>query len=196
MATLTTDTRELRALADALRRAPEQAAELVQVAAYECSEILASTIRDAAPEFQGDLRSSIEGRVVQAQAGAANVTAEVSAGVPYALVQDVGRRPGKMPPEAPIRRYVRLKISRGQIDLGVEGRRGSVTGRGGRYRTGVGDRRMSAERSLVYLIRRAIGRKGTRPHNYIDRGIRAAEPHLSARIARLEDQLAALLERA
>lgn len=173
MATLTTDTREVRALADALRRAPREASQLVGVAAYECSEIAAAMLREAAPEFQGDLRSSIEGRVVRAVVGGpAGVEAEVSSGVPYALVQDQGRRPGKMPPDAPIRRWVQLKANRS----------------GG----GLSERELD---SMVYLIRRAIGRKGTRPQNYVDRGVRAAMPHVDARLARLEDQLVALLER-
>lgn len=173
MATLTTDTHELRDLAAAMHRAPQLTADAVQVAAYECSEIIASFLREAAPEFQGDLRSSIEGHVVQASTGSAAVVAEVSAGVPYALVQDVGRRPGKMPPEAPIRRWVQLKASRGGASMS--------------------EREL---RSATYLIRRHIGRHGTRPHHYIDHGMRAAAPHIDSRIARLEDHLVAILERA
>lgn len=173
MSTLTTDTHELRAFADAMHRAPAAAADAVAVAAYEASEIMASFLRESAPEFQGDLRSSIQpGSSVRASLTSLSAESEVTAGVPYALIQDVGRRPGRMPPEAPIRRWVQLKADRTGSPLT--------------------EREL---RSATFLIRRHIGRHGTRPTRYIDRGLQGAAPHVDSRMAKLEDELVRILER-
>ena len=192
MADLVIDTREMKALVGMLHRAPLEAVQELQVGAYEATEILAAFLKESAPEFQGDLRSSIQGE--RASIGVGTIEAAVSAGVPYAIVQDVGRRSGKWPPEAPIRRWVQLKIRRGEIESTVSGRRGSLTGRGGRYRSGVGSRRASELRSIVYVIRRHIAEHGTKPTRYIDRGMRAAEPHVNAHLERLEARVAARIE--
>lgn len=158
----------------ALAAAPTAAARAIQAAAHDIAAEVASFIREAAPEFQGDLRSSIEGDVSHATVAAGGtVEAVVTAGVPYALVQDVGRRPGKWPPEAPIRRWVELRANRLGAPLSPH----------------------DLDR-LTFLVRRAIGEGRSRhqrnPSRYIERGLDKARPRIEARLAQLEVELAAI----
>jgi hypothetical protein len=128
-------------------------AQAADRAAGNMAIIAAAMIKDSAPQFLGALSSGIEGHLTAAVGVVA--AAEVTASVPYALVQDQGRRPGKWPPKEPIRRWVELKIKRGQMSEGeVE--------------------------SLTFLVRRKIGRHGTKGTHYIAKGMRAAKPAIEA----------------
>lgn len=165
----TVDTTQLNQFKEALKRSPAKLATALERTGVECAKILEHHLKRKAPKFLGELQSSIDARVVR---NPQQVEAAVVSPVPYAHVQDEGRRPGKMPPEAPIKRWVELKLFKR-----------------------AGKRSKESElRSLTFLIRRAIARKGTKPTQYIDKGVKDATPALEKRMQMLGAEIGRMLE--
>jgi hypothetical protein len=65
-----------------------------------------------------------------------------------------GRKPGRWPPEDPIRKWVRLKLMKGSRGSKKKERAGTTT-------------RTTDEDSLVFLVRRKIGQEGTKAQPHI-----------------------------
>jgi hypothetical protein len=178
MAQTSIDTTQLARFQEALKRSPAKLRETLQRIGVECAKIMEHHLKRKAPQFLGELQSSIDGRV--AMEGNNTVAAVVSP-VPYAHIQDVGRRPGKMPPEQPIRRWVELKLFK---------RAGIKPGRGKASRESF-DRQVD---SLTYLVRRKIAKHGTKPTLYIDKAVAAATPALTKRMQALAGEIARMLD--
>jgi len=165
------ESEQLRAFADDLMNSAPVIQKLINKSTIRIAVILEAHIKEKAPQFQGNLVNSIRGRAkVQGRAHAAVVSSSVA----YAKVQDEGRRPGKMPPHDPIRRWVELKLFK-RAGIAADGMDQSID-------------------SITYLIRRAIGRKGTKATKYITRGIRAATPQIEAELKRLGEEIRRYLE--
>lgn len=183
MKTTTIDTSQLEKFRETLQRSPERLRNAIQRAGVESAKTLEHHLRRQAPKFMGELSNSIEG---SCDMRGGNAEAIASSSVPYALIVDTGRKPGKMPPEEPIRRWVELKLfKRGGFmrkKLAAQGRK--------RARTGERQREIN---SLVYLIRRKIGREGTKPTHYIDKGLTAATPALKRRMEQLKAEVVRML---
>lgn len=184
MARTSIDTTRLKQFREALKKSPEKLRESLQRTGVECAKILAHHIKRKAPKFQGELSNSIDGR---SQLLGHNAEAAVVSSVPYAQVQDVGRRPGKMPPEEPIRRWVELKLFKrgGMMKKILESQ--------GRKRARKGERERTVA-SLTFLIRRKIGREGTKATNYVTSGLRAATPALTKKMDALAAEVRRLLD--
>lgn len=178
MAQTIIDTRQLELFQTALKQSPGKLREILQRTGVECAKIMEHHLKRKAPKFIGELQSSIDGR---AEMVGKNAEAVVVSPVPYAHIQDVGRRPGKMPPDAPIRRWVDLKLFK---------RAGIRPGRGkGRQE----DYQHALDR-MTFLVRRKIGKYGTKPTHYIDNAIKAATPPLKKRMDALAAEIARMLD--
>lgn len=112
-----------------------------------------------APVHTGALAGSIQrlGPDVATAGHGITVRAQVVTPLPYAVVMEEGRRPGApMPPEDPIRRWVELKIRRGDIEgaIPTEAVRRRRSGKAWR------DAEVAIIDALTFVIRRAIAAKG------------------------------------
>jgi len=136
-------------------------------AADDMGRVLGMKLAALAPHFEGHLKNSIAHQVLSES----GTRAQVFAQVPYAKVVDQGRRPGKFPPVAPIRRWVELKLHQ---------RSGSI--------------RSNELDSVTYLVRRKIARKGTKATHYVDRGMSAAKGYVAGRIERLANLLEGIIQ--
>ena len=120
-----------------LMRIPKLGAAIERVA-QERMQKTVDTVRELVqqqtPVATGLLRGSIVGEV-RGRTAAALVEGVVRTGVIYAPHVEFGRKPGKWPPLAPIREWVIVK--------------------------GLANSWGMSERSVVYLVRRAIGTRGT-----------------------------------
>ena len=137
------------------RETPEEIQRGMQQAVFTTSLAAQAEARAHAPVFMGTLSNSIQivPPQVAVRGGAIVMTGSVESSEPYAIVQEEGRRPGaRMPPAAPIERWVELKGRRGDLDL--EGR---------------------SIRSVAYLIRRKIARKGTPGKGFFEKARKVAE---------------------
>lgn len=83
---------------------------------------------------------------------------------PYAAVIEHGRRPGKMPPLAPIERWVHLKLRPKPKALTPRGK-AIMKGRG--VDTTMGARTKRLEASVAFAVARKIARKGTPARNVV-----------------------------
>jgi len=93
---------------------------------------------------------------------------DFGAAADYAEYVDQGRRPGKLPPVAPIDKWVRQK----QSIRGIRDEKG----------------RFLPRKSLVYLIRRSIGQYGYRGINFIDKAIQVSLEKISEDMGEAAEQ--------
>lgn len=135
-----------------------------------------------APANTGMLRSSIhtikDYKQPRYQGG-------IETNLPYAIVMEEGRKPGKWPPMDAIIRWVTLKTRRGDMKL-PEGTPGS------------GKRRKKAIKGLAFQVARGIKKRGI-PSNprYDHRGFfKKAEKAIRLRFSRELDLLGAQIQRA
>lgn len=188
MAQTVIDTRQLELFQTALKQSPGKLREILQRTGVECAKILEHHLKRKAPKFIGELQSSIDGR---AEMVGKNVEAVVVSPVPYAHVQDAGRDPahipGKMPPDAPIRRWVELKLFKrgGFFKKTLEAQ--------GRKRARSGERQRALD-SMTFLVRRKIAKFGNKPTRFIDEGLKAATPALKKRMDALAAEIARMLD--
>lgn len=162
---------QLREFAVDLVNAESGAKKLMRNTSIRIATIMEAHLKEKAPKFQGNLVNSLRGRAKTS--GKAN-TALVSSSLPYARIQDEGRRPGKMPPHDPIRRWVELKLFK---------------------RAGIlADDMGQSIDDITYLIRRAIGKKGTKATQFIIRGMKAAQPQIEQELKLLEADMVRLVE--
>lgn len=95
--------------------------------------------------------------------------------VEYAPFVEFGRGPGKMPPDEPIRYWIRRK--------GKLGKSTTVT-----RQTTDGDVTMTLD-AAVFALRRKIGRFGTQKQPYLAPGFKAAVPNIQKRVYTLATEI-------
>ena len=99
------------------------------VAMTSAQMLLETDVAANTPVNFGTLRTGIHGKVINAFHGIVGVE---GAGTKYGDIIEMGRRPGKMPPEEPLLLWVRRKINPDPKEL----------------------------KSITYLVRRKIGKEG------------------------------------
>lgn len=174
------DFRELRELAADVR---VNTAELERDIAKDVSAagVVASiAAKQGTPIFTGELVGGINIRGVRAVDGAAgiSITEVVFATPPHSLVQEEGRAVGATaPPLGPIFRWVKLRASRGDLDLDWTGREGD-----------------DAALIAAVFIRASIKRRGLQAKRYMEAGATAGGLELEARLAATIERFTRRLE--
>lgn len=147
-------------------------------------------LQGTAPVFTGELVNKIHGSEVSTAraGGVVRVSSIVQCSAPYVQIVEEGRRAGApMPPEQPLRRWVELKLQRGDFDRGPAGKVVDYGRRGaaGSPKRDAFDRRVA---SLTWMIRAAIKRRGI-PGKFIFRAAAAkAEGWLVEGMSALRDK--------
>jgi ribosomal protein S10 len=149
----------LRRVAADMRSSEPRVIDAVARRVYRAGSIVTVEIKRRAPIYQGTLVQGID-HATQVVPGR-GIIDEVTSTETYWLVQERGRLPGKMPPDEPIRRWVQLKLRRAGGD----------------------ERELDR---ITYLIRRKIGRSGTKAKRYIALAWRASR----GRVNRELDEIA------
>lgn len=127
----------------------------------EVAEDARRTLDAEGINYTHDTANGLYAELTSADPAALTVEAEVGSHGRHARYVNDGRRPGKWPPEKPIRDWLRVKKG---VPEGPELRR------------------------RTFLLRRAIGRRGTRPTRFLDRAFEGRQPDLPARLARAADR--------
>jgi len=154
---------------------------------------------EASPVFRGTLANSIQVQPVlsiDATAGL-SITGGIETGAPHAIVMEEGRRPGaRMPPLQAIRRWVELKIRRGDMQMPAD-----IGDMSTQLRSDAGPRtRRRRKRStesrvkgLAFVIARSIARKGIKGRLFMRKAEVAATTDLAARITETTNRWVARL---
>ncbi len=164
----TIDLTALHSFQEALKKSPANMTKAIEQTGAECASILEGFLRSNAPKFESHLTHSLLGGISREMAG--EVAAVVTAGVPYARMVDMGRQPGRMPPLGPVLRWVALKLWK---------REGAIS--------------EDMVWPVAINLRKRIGSQGTRKSDYVQRGVEAATPHLTRKLAELEQRIEDLL---
>ena len=146
------------------------------------SALYASGIASEAPVFMGELHnawgSHVEG--LEKAKGAKGQIYVQGPAQRYAEVVDEGREPGTFPNLQAIRRFVDLKIKRGEMAVDVEalfpGRKKKPN-------------HAQIVNTLAYLIGRSIAQKGTKANPYISRGLKLKEEDVQDLLDELSKKL-------
>lgn len=179
------NTKELRRAAEAARTVVPQAMEkrVTQFIAGG-TQLAKAGIQKSAPVFRGMLASSfrtdVVGSVLRGEHVVRGQVFSSGAAAVYADVVDRGRKPGTFPNVGALRRYVDLKIKRGEISVDPQK---LFPGRKKR------PKHTEIVNSLAFLIGRKIKQRGTKAKRYVKLGLRRKR----AEINRLADILAELL---
>lgn len=179
------NTKELRRAAEAARTVVPQAMDkrVTQFIAGGTA-LLKAGIKESAPVFQGKLansiRESVTGSILRGEPVVRGQVFSSGAAAVYADVVDRGRKPGTFPNVGALRRYVDLKIKRGEISVDPKK---LFPGRKTR------PKKMEIVNTLAFLIGRKIKQRGTKAKRYVKLGVNRKR----AKINRLADILAELL---
>lgn len=156
---------DARGLEEAARRAPAAlTAGLERVVTGATIDAEGAVLRATPVGATGHLRQSVTHEFSGAGLGFAGRV--FSGDVPVKVVAvEEGRAPGRMPPAAPIELWVARKLGLGGKEL----------------------------KSATFLIRRAIGRRGTKPAGMFAKGADAARAAVAGRMAALRAEIGRLL---
>jgi len=174
------DASELTQLGALLQRAPDGLRQDLVGDVAATAGLAQGLAREGAPVFRGTLANGIHTTpiVVSGTGGGIEISGSVIATAPHSIVMEEGRRPGApMPPLEPIRRWVELKVRRG--DLFVQGDAYSTTTH---RRRRSGRNRESQIKGLAYVIARSIGRKGIRGRGFMRKASEKAQVFLNERV--------------
>lgn len=177
---------DLKATPDRMRADMVELIETVQ-------EQAVAEARGGAPVFRGILSNSIQADpplVTPAGHGVTTVLGIVQTITPYAEVQESGRKPGgRFPPISAIRRWVVLKVNRGDLQLTEVGeKKRQETGRGGRYKAYKADRKAAAIDGLAFVIARKIAKAGITGKHFMGRAATKAQKLLETGMDRLAEK--------
>lgn len=180
------DTTKLRRAADAARIAVPKAMEKrVTQFVTGGTQLAKAGVQKAAPVFRGILASSLRTDVVgSAIRGEAIVRGKVfsnGAAAVYAGVVDRGRRPGTFPNVGAIRRWVDLKIKRGEITVNLKKLFPDREKR---------PKHSEIVNALAFRIGQKMKARGTKGKKYVQKGIKDKRSEIN----RLADRIAELLE--
>lgn len=142
-------------------RAPQRVtAAMERTVTFATLDMQGAVVKNTPVGATGFLRAAIDQDV---NTGGLFITGRVfSTDVPVkTMAVEEGRRPGRMPPAAPIELWLRRKSGLDGRDL----------------------------RSATFLVRRAIGRRGTRGARMFQRGFAEARPVVARRVDALRDEL-------
>jgi len=168
----------LKALKSVLKKHDKARRRQLAKAVRKTARQGAALIRKRVPVAFSELRDSIhaEGHRIVADA-------------PHAAAVETGRRPGKMPPIAPIERWVKLRGMQALTGKAVSRLPGTSTAHAASavgaaiksYEKG-GAVDINAPRRIAFLIARAIGRRGTKPTWYMKGALPELEEMLDRNI--------------
>lgn len=181
------NTKELRRAAEAARTVVPQAMDnRVTQFVTGATQLAKAGIQKSAPVFRGMLASSfrtdVVGSVLRGEHVVRGAVFSQGAAAIYADVVDRGRKPGTFPNIGALRRYVDLKIKRGEITVDLKKLFPKRKTR---------PKHTEIVNALAFLIGRKIKVRGTKARRYVKLGLRRKR----AEINRLADTLAELLAR-
>lgn len=152
-----------------------EVAQAIRLAADETLTYIATEIvrdaQQAAPIAFGNLRRLIALCAPYNDKGIRAIAVGIASGtgsdkvVGYARAVETGRRPGKMPPPDELRPWVEMVMGAGRTWRGMKG--GAAYVRKGSRKQSDSIAREKQIRSMSFLVARAIGKRGTKPHPYL-----------------------------
>lgn len=189
MYTIKVDTSQLRDAGEVMKVAGAELRRDLETDVLATAAYAQGIAREASPIFRGSLVNSIQVDDLVRIDGSdvAVLRSGISSSLPHTSVQEDGRRPNRpFPPIGAIRRWVELKVRRGQMSLRPldDGTTANMRADAGPRRRRRGKRQTDASRikGLAFVIARSIARKGIKGKRFMFRAGVAAQPYLEARV--------------